>query len=131
MDHATMKPWTKLKIIFLLVEKLIYVTMISLGIFLIYKGEIIQRFQLQRTNFAVYEEAIFKLPHIVMYIVPHKNITFGKDYMIHYNIGKHRKEHTDWKMLTQGNNTAKGQTLVLNFQNLYEGFSWQKTLSNS
>ena len=130
MDHATMKPWTKLKIIFLLVEKFIYVTMITLGIFLIYTGEIIQRFQLQRTNFAVYEEAIFELPHIVMYIAPHKNITFGKDYMIHYNIGKHRKEHTDWKMLTRGNNTAKGQTLVLNFQHHYEGLSWQKKEPN-
>ena len=119
-----------MKTFFVFVEKLVYFTMFSLGVFFIYQGEILHRFKLQRTNFAVYEEAIFKLPNIVMYIWPYKNITFGHDYFIHYNMDQ-KKQESDWKTLTKGNNTSKGQTLVLNFQHLYEGSSWQKKIQNS
>ena len=117
-----------MKTFFVFVEKLVYFTMFSLGVFLIHQGEVVQRFQHQRTNFAVYEEAIFKLPNIVMYIWPYKNITFGHDYFIHYNIGQ-LKQDGDWKMLRKGNNAMKGQTL--NLQHLYEGLSWQKKIQNS
>ena len=128
MVHAAIKPYPKMKTFFVFVEKLVYFTMFSLGVFLIHQGEVVQRFQHQRTNFAVYEEAIFKLPNIVMYIWPYKNITFGHDYFIHYNIGQ-LKQDGDWKMLRKGNNTMKGQTL--NLQHLYEGLSWQKKIQNS
>ena len=122
--------WPKLKTTFVCVEKIVYFTTLGLGVFFIHQGEIVQRYQRQRTNFAVYEEAIFELPNIVMYVWPPKYITFGKDYFIHYNTGQ-KKQETDWKTLTKGNNTSKGQTLVLNFQHLYEGSSWQKKIQNS
>ena len=112
-------------------NKLVYMTMFGLGSYFIYKGDVVQRFQLKRTNFAVYEEAIYKLPNTVMYIwPPNKNITFGKDYWIHYDISQ-KKQDSDWKMLKKGNNTIEGQRFVLIFQNLYEGLSWQKKRPNS
>ena len=127
----TRKSWLQLKTIFVLVEKLVYFTMFSLGVYFIYQGEIVHRFQLQRTNFAVYEEAIIELPSTVMYIwPPTKNITFGKDYWIHYDISQ-KKQDSDWKMLKKGNNTIKGQRFMLNFQHLYEGLSWQRKRPNS
>ena len=127
----TCKSWPQLKTIFVFVEKLVYFTMFSLGVYFIDQGEILHRFQLQRTNFAVYEEAIFKLPHFVMYIwPPTQNITLGKDYWIHYDFGQ-KKQDADWKLLRKGHNTPKGQTLVLNFQSLYEGLSWQEKRPNS
>ena len=66
--------------LFRALQKLVYLTMLGLGVYLIYKGDVVQRFQRERTNFAVFEEEISELPSVVMYIQPwNSDIKFGKD----------------------------------------------------
>ena len=77
-------PCDKIKVVSLVIENMVYVTMVGLGIFLIFHGDVVHKFQLRRTNFAIYEEDIFELPNIVTYIWPMKNFTLGKDFSIFF-----------------------------------------------
>ena len=89
-------PCDKIKVVSLVIENMVYVTMVGLGIFLIFHGDVVHKFQLRRTNFAIYEEDIFELPNIVTYIWPMKNFTLGKDFSIFFRSGFDHS--TKWKM---------------------------------
>ena len=60
---------------------LFYISLLGLGIFFIYVGDVIQRFQAQRTTFAVYRESMIELPTISTYIYPiPSNFSMGVDF---------------------------------------------------
>ena len=64
-------------------EIIVYALLLGLGIFFIYMGDVIPRFQDKRTTFAVYSEEMNEIPTISSYInnVP-ANFTLGK----HFNL---------------------------------------------
>ena len=116
-----------IKIVSLIIDKLVYVTMLGLGIYFIYQGEVVQRFHLMRTNFMVYEEPIYEHPTIITYISPSiKNVTFGKDFKIYYTPGDEYKKEE----LTYGLNKISGSALEMNFKLSYEGLSNKKHFPN-
>ena len=119
-------------VVSLVIDILVYVTMLSLGIYFIYKGDVVQRFHLMRTNFMVYEEPIYEHPTIITwldytYISPSsKNVTFGKDFKIYYTPGHENVKNE----LTFGHNRILNSDLVMNFQQFYEGLSTKKLFPN-
>ena len=119
-------------VVSLVIDILVYVTMLSLGIYFIYKGDVVQRFHLMRTNFMVYEEPIYEHPTIITwldytYMSPSiKNITFGKDFKIYFTPGRDIVK----KELIFGHNKILNSTLVLNLQQSFEGLSTKKLFPN-
>ena len=76
-------PWSRVKTVLLVIDSLVYLAMLGLGFFFIYKGDVLQRFQLKRTNFAVFEEPITELPTIKTYIDPYNgDLAYLKDFWI-------------------------------------------------
>ena len=113
-----------MQMISVLVQNVLYFSMLGLGIFFIYEGEVIQRFQLRRTNFAVFEEDLTELPTITTYIYPYiANITYNRDFKIFFRLGNSELTNpTNKKALTLGlNNFRIG--FSVNFQHFYEGLS--------
>ena len=66
-----------------LIEKLVYIALICVGCFFIYQGDVLQRFQLKRTNFAEYEENLTEFPTILTWPA-FGNLKFGEDYNISF-----------------------------------------------
>ena len=122
-------PCDKIKVVSLVIENMVYVTMVGLGIFLIFHGDVVHKFQLRRTNFAIYEEDIFELPNIVTYIWPMKNFTLGKDFSIFFRSGFDHS--TKWKMLKRGENKIVGRNFTMHLENLFEGLSAAEPQPNS
>ena len=87
-EHKPVIMCESFKVVSLVIDKLFYVTMLGLGIYFIYQGDVVQRFQLMRTNFMVYEQPIYEHPTIITFISPSiKNVTFGKDFKVYYTPG--------------------------------------------
>ena len=65
-----------------LLDNLLYFSLLGLGIYFIYIGDVIPRFWIGRTNFAEYEEAMNELPTISTFIIDDipANFTLGKDF---------------------------------------------------
>ena len=47
------------------IEKVIYLSLLGLGIYFIDQGDVIQRYRIKRTNFAEYSEPASELPTII------------------------------------------------------------------
>ena len=77
----------------------------------IYQGDVLQRFQLKRTNFAEYEEETTELPTIQTWL-GFGNLTFGQDYNISYT--QHGSSQS--RVLSQGHNMIG--TLKVKFERL-------------
>ena len=54
--------------IFQVIDTVVFWFFLFLGVYLIYVGEVIQKFQLTRANFAEYEEEIAEFPTLLTYI---------------------------------------------------------------
>ena len=75
----------KVDYIFKTLGILVYVGSMVGGLYFIYQGGIVQRFNLKRTNFAIYSEPIVELPTIVAYVYPWTNeIIYGTNFNISY-----------------------------------------------
>ena len=110
--------------------RLVYLGLLGLGIFFIFEGDVIQRFQLKRTNWAVYEEEIFEFPTIITYIFPdNDNITYGKDFTIKFRHG--RDKENKFIQLVFGNNSFTESDISLTFENIYKSLSQMKSFPNS
>ena len=81
---------------------LVYVCLLSVGIYFIYQGNVVQRFYQKKTNFAEYTEAIIEMPTITAVLYPNSNrqvhnLTMGTDFDIFYyytdeEVGTKRKK---------------------------------------
>ena len=91
----------------------VYLTMLGLGSYLIYQGEVFQKFQAKKTNFAVYTEEIVEIPTMSTYIYPPmtNRIQFQKDFNISLRSFKADQEIN----LTFGENIVPGTNLRLKF----------------
>ena len=58
----------KTYLIFQAIDRLVSLALMILGIYFIYKGDVINRFQLKRTNFAEFTEEISEIPTITTWI---------------------------------------------------------------
>ena len=72
-----------------LVNKLFHLTMLALGCYFIYQGEVIQKYNSKMTNMAVTEEDIYALPTIKTWITT-SHLKLGKDFHIQYKAGTWR-----------------------------------------
>ena len=55
---------------FCAIRLMVYVLLLSLGIFFIHEGEVWERFTRKRTNFAIYTEDPTELPTMVIFLQP-------------------------------------------------------------
>ena len=101
------------KIVLFVIENMIYITLLGVGIYFIYEGDVVQRYHRQRTNFAVYEEPMAELPTIVTYVqlASNEQIELMEDFNIQYT----REHLTPEKVvnLTNGENTIKDSNLIV------------------
>ena len=92
-----------------LLDRVAYLFMLGLGVYFINQGNVIQKFQMEGTNFGVYEEQITELPTIVTYMEPdNPSLKYGKDFKIEYHPVD---QGSDGVNLTFGSNTIGGLKL--------------------
>ena len=74
------------KILLFVIENMIYITLLGVGIYFIYEGDVVQRYHRKRTNFAVYEEPMTELPTVVTYVqlATNEQIKLTEDFNIQY-----------------------------------------------
>ena len=90
--------------------------MLGLGIYLIYQGDIVQRFRLKRSNFAVFTEPIVELPTIVAYFYPPIKSKYQRDFNISLMaVGKNTESNLEF-----GENVIPGTNLKVEFKELFQ-----------
>ena len=105
-------------------KSLVYLLLLSLCIWELYRGDLLDKFQLQRTYFAEYEEEVTELPTILTYIEhdPRSSswpkLEYGIDFNLSYGIGT-----SDWINLTQGENSFDNSPLKILFEVQKEHYS--------
>ena len=112
----------RVKNLFNLLNYIVYTVFICIAFYLIHQGDIVQRFQQKRTNFAEYSEKVRQLPTIVTWIQylqgvnRSQHLKYGEDYFIRHS------EHPwiDFTTLKLGKNTLK--SLHLKIEEKYDYF---------
>ena len=99
-----------------------YIGLLSVGIYFILEAEVLQRYQLGRTNFAEYEESISERPTIVTYFEPGStHLKYGVDYNISYQVYSQVQEPNVQEFnLTHGQNQVAGEG-VFDFEEIGNG----------
>ena len=62
-------PKSVIALVFLIIEKTIFLSILGLRMYFIYHGDVLSRFEKKRTNFLSYEESITELPTLVVGVV--------------------------------------------------------------
>ena len=108
----------KVDYIFKTLGILVYVGSMVGGLYFIYQGGIVQRFNLKRTNFAIYSEPIVELPTIVAYVYPWTNeIFYGTNFNISYEKRNPSTSDTvSGTKLVYGENSIQDTNLKVEFQ---------------
>ena len=91
-----------LNVFFHCLDTLLYFALSIVGYYLIYEGGVIDKFKIQRTNFAEYVENIDELPTILTYI--HGNSRSKLKYGTNFNITIEISDHKQEKHLANGSN---------------------------
>ena len=98
--------------VLLLFDKSIYIALLVIGIYFINEGEVIHRYQVGRTDFYQYNQAMSQFPTIGMWVIsPSANSIIGRDFNISLTNNKHPPT-----ILTVGKNNIKGTELEVDFQ---------------
>ena len=109
--------------VFRILDNFLYIGLASLGCYLIYHGAVISKFEHKRTNFAEYNEPITELPIFVTRVRQTQgvstNLNFGENYWIFF--GENILPGTEYKNLSQGENSLNGLGLKLEIKNGYWG----------
>ena len=105
------------------------IAFLCLGWFFIYQGEVWQRFNLRRTNFAKYDEEITELPTVYTTVGNlNYNAKFGNDFKIsfeEYDAISYRDVGLRATNLSIGNNTVGYSQLVVNLEQRNNGNMFQ------
>ena len=104
-----------------IVGQFMYIAFLCLGIYFIYEGNVVQRFQMKRTNFAESNERINELPTIlaeIEYIYPYPDnlMIYGTDFNISYQAVGSEEKIDKQINLTLGENTLSNSELIINFE---------------
>ena len=114
-------------------DKIVYLFLLSLGIYFINEGDTIDKYRKHRTNFAESEENLSELPTILTHIQYHNNashcmanLQFERDFNISYKVVGSEKETN----LSQGDNLVVGSGLrvKLAVQNEYSKYHEPQSL---
>ena len=104
-----------------IVGHFMYMAFLCLGIYFIYEGNVVQRFQMKRTNFAESNERVNELPTIlanIEYQYPYPNALL--DYGIDFNISYQVFGSAAAVNLTSGRNSLIESELIVDFENWYQ-----------
>ena len=91
-------------------QRVVYLVLLCLAIYLIYIGDIVQKFCRKRSNFAEYSEEISELPVVQLsleYRTPSDILNYGKDFLVTY------QGNDSVKNLTIGENIVEGVKMDL------------------
>ena len=95
-------------------ENVVYLFLLFLGVFFIYQGDVIHKYQIRRTNFAGFEEHPSELPTILTYVEytkPLMRLKYGIDFNMSYeHLGSFPTN------LSEGINLIRGTDLKIHFQ---------------
>ena len=106
-----------MKAFFQILDTLLYFALSMVGYYLIYEGGVIDKFKIQRTNFAEYVEKIVEIPTILTYI--HGNSRAKLAYGTNFNITIEVSDHKQEKYLANGSNWLGA--LEFDFEALWDG----------
>ena len=67
--------------LFWVLQKVVYLALLSLGCYFIYQGQVVQRFIIQRTDFSEYSETVSELPTLLTFPMLYNTLKFGKDFL--------------------------------------------------
>ena len=107
----------KIKYLFKALDGLLLVLLTGLGLYFIYKGDVLNRFQLKRTNFAEYTEDISEIPTVTTWISYASNghfLKYWRDFKMRY-----WKNNTSTE-LALGENEIKGSQLSVYLEEFKE-----------
>ena len=121
LEQLKSKMWQlKKEHVILLLDKSIYIALLVLGIYFIHEGEVFQRYQIGRTDYYQYNEAMCEFPTIItkVFLAP-TNGSMGIDFNLLLSKGPksalllNGSPHT---ILTNGKNHIKGTELEVDLQ---------------
>ena len=119
---------SKLGIVLKIAGKIIYLSLLAVGCYFIYEGEVLKKFALQKTSFSENDEALTEYPNLFTYFLTTtftSNLTLGRDYNITFKTFELPVEHN----LTFGKNEV-GSFLLFNVGQIYLGGPiWIKPLN--
>ena len=131
-----MCPQIKPKYFLISVGKIFYLIMLGVGIYLIYQGEVIEKYQQKLTRRNYYEQELTELPSIVTILEYHdpqlkKDIylDFEKDYHILFNEGEHLSLENATR-LTYGINSLRQSDFDVRVENYRNHIGVSITLMN-
>ena len=105
------------------IERTIYITLLGMGCYFIYLGDVIGKFQAKGTDFATDKEPITELPTINMWFWPNlEDFKYGRD----FNISLQANGKPKGINLTHGDNTVPDAGLVMHFHDTYPPNNWLK-----
>ena len=98
-----------------------YLIFLILGIYFIYQGEVIPKYELKRTSFTEHIENATELPTILTQVIYRDNNswTYGKDFNISYG-NMELTTQTSSHTLAIGENIVNNGSLYLNFEHLHQ-----------
>ena len=102
--------------ILLVFEKVTYLTLLSVGIFFIYQGDVIQRFQTGKTSFVKSSEAMTEMPSIRIRMSPTSNPKVGIDFNVSLStLSNFSHPNSMANNLTFGKNNVTGSDIKFEF----------------
>ena len=108
-------------------ERTIYITLLGMGCYFIYLGDVIGKFQARGTDFSTYKEPITELPTINMWFWPNlEDFKYGHD----FNISLQANGKPKGINLTLGENKVPDAGLVMHFQDIYPPNNWHQCFEN-
>ena len=109
----------RIKDFFKVIDGLILFVLMGLGFYFIYKGDVLNRFQLKRTNFAEYTEDLSEIPTVTTWIVYASKGPFLK-YWRDFKIRYYHWDNNTSTILALGENDIQGSKLSVYLEEFKE-----------
>ena len=109
----------RIKDLFKVIDGLILFLLMGLGFYFIYKGDVLNRFQLKRTNFAEYTEDLSEIPTVTTWIVYASKGPFLK-YWRDFKIRYYHWDNNTSTILALGENDIQGSKLSVYLEEFKE-----------
>ena len=65
-------------------NKVVYFTLLGVGVYFMYQGQVIQRYLARKFDFSEYTEPVSELPTLCTFTVPYQTMKFGQDFNISF-----------------------------------------------